>query len=124
MKLWMIPELLRRLTKKRMTVCFPFEKIDIPDGYRGEHTFEIDKCISCKKCARICPNRAIEMIKAPEGLQNTYPKVYPQIDIGKCCFCRLCEDTCPTGAMKLSKNFFLDTFDKSTVIKSPFPMIE
>lgn len=120
MKLGMLPELLRRLTTKGMTVCFPKEKIDIPDGYRGEHIFDITKCNGCKRCARICLNRAIEMIEAPEELQEEYPKVYPQIDLGKCCFCRLCEDTCPKDAIKLSKNFFLATFDKNSVIKNPF----
>ena len=122
MKLGIVVESLRMLFRKRMTVCFPFEKLDIPSGYRGEHNFDISKCISCKKCSKICLNRAIEMVEAPKELQDEYPKVYPKIDLGKCCFCRLCEDTCPTGAISLTKNFYLATFDKSTVFKNPFPI--
>lgn len=121
MKLGIIPELIRRLKHESMTVCFPYEKLEIPEGYRGEHVYDIDKCISCKLCAKICPNRAIEMVEAPEELKETYPKVYCKIDIGKCCFCGLCEDICPKDALKLSKNFYLATFDKNTTIKHPFP---
>lgn len=120
LKLGIIAESLQRLVGKKMTVCFPYEKLDIAEGYRGEHIFDITKCISCGKCAKICLNKAIEMVTAPEALKNQYPKSYPMIDLGKCCFCRLCEDSCPKGALKLSKNFYLATFDKSTVFKSPF----
>ncbi len=119
MKLGIIPKLFKNLVSKPMTVRFPHESIPIPDEYRGEHTFDMDKCISCRLCAKICPNMAIEMVEAPKEYKNKYPKKYPKIDLGKCCFCGLCEDICPTDAIKLTKNFFLSTFDSSTVIKSP-----
>ncbi len=51
-----------------------------------------------------------------------YPKKYPKIDLGKCCFCALCEDICPKHCLKLTKNVFLSTFDKSTAIKYPTPV--
>lgn len=120
MNIWIIPVLLRNLFSKPMTVRFPHEAIPIPDGYRGEHTHNIDECISCGLCAKICPNRAIEMVKAPEEYKEKYPKTYPQIDLGKCCFCGLCEDICSKDAIILSGNVFLSTFDKSTTIRHPF----
>ncbi len=114
-----IHELLRNLFKKPMTVRFPLESIPIPEGYRGEHSFEIDKCMSCGLCSRVCPNRAIELVEVQKKDKEKYPKTYPRIDLGKCCFCGLCEDICPTGALKLTKNFFLSTFDSKSVIKEP-----
>jgi formate hydrogenlyase subunit 6/NADH:ubiquinone oxidoreductase subunit I len=120
MNIWIIPALLRNLFSKPMTVRFPYEAIPIPDGYRGEHTHNIDECISCELCAKICPNRAIEMVEAPEEYKEKYPKTYPQIDLGKCCFCGLCEDICSKDAITLSGNVFLSTFDKSTTIRHPF----
>jgi len=114
-----IYELLRNLFKKPMTVRFPHESIEIPNGFRGEHYYDIDKCISCGLCSKICPNRAIEMIEMPEKYKEKYPKSYPRIDIGKCCFCGLCEDICPRNSLKLTKNFFLSTFDPKSVIKEP-----
>jgi NADH-quinone oxidoreductase chain I len=123
MKYGILPKLFQNLFSKPMTVRFPHESIPIPDGYRGEHTYDIDKCISCGLCAKICPNRAIEMIEVSNKYKNKYPKKYPKIDLGKCCFCGLCEDICPKDSISLTKNVFLSTFDKSTVIKNPIPKI-
>jgi len=119
MKFDVLPKVFKNMFSKPMTVRFPRESISIPDGYRGEHEYDIDKCISCGLCAKICPNRAIEMVGATEECKERYPKKYPRIDLGKCCFCALCQDICPKDAIKLTKNFFLSTFDKSKVIKNP-----
>jgi len=124
MKLGILPKLFQNLFSEPMTVRFPHESIPIPDGYRGEHAYDMDKCISCGLCAKICPNRAIEMVEAPKDYKDKYPKTYPKIDLGKCCFCGLCEDICPKESIKLTKNFFLSTFDSSTVIKYPTPKVE
>jgi len=104
-----------------MTVRFPHESIPIPEGYRGEHDYNIDKCISCGLCAKICPNRAIEMVEISEEHNGKYPKKYPKIDLGKCCFCGLCEDICPKESIRLTKNVFLSTFNSSKVIYNPNP---
>ena len=121
MKLEITFELLRNLFSRPMTVRFPYESIPIPQGYRGEHVYQAAECISCGLCAKICPNRAIEMVEAPEELREKHPKEYPKIDLGKCCFCALCQDICPKDCIELSTNFFLATFDPSVTIKYPFP---
>jgi len=107
-----------------MTVRFPHESIPIPDRYRGEHAYDIDKCISCALCAKICPNRAIEMVEASKEYKDKYPKTYPKIDLGKCCFCGLCEDICAKDAIRLTKNVFLSTFDHTNVIRYPIKKAE
>ena len=119
MKMRILPKLFQNLFSKSMTVRFPHESIPIPDGYRGEHEYDIDNCISCELCAKICPNRAIEMVEIFKKYKKMYPKTYPKIDLGKCCFCGLCEDICPKDAIRLTKNFFLSTSDPSDVIKYP-----
>jgi len=116
----MVPELFKNLFSKPITIRFPHESIPIPDGYRGEHSYNVEKCISCGLCAKICPNMAIEMMEAPREYKEAYPKKYPKIDLGKCCFCALCQDICPKDALKLTKNFFLSTPDPAAVIKHPF----
>lgn len=122
--LGMIPRLIRNLFSKPMTVAYPHESITIPDGYRGEHEYDIEKCISCGLCAKICPNNAIEMIEAPEDLKEEYSKTYPKVDLGKCCFCALCGDVCPTDSLYLSKNFDLATMDPSETFVEPFSHLE
>ena len=119
MKMRILPKLFQNLFSKSMTVRFPHESIPIPDGYRGEHEYDIGNCISCGLCTKICPNRAIEMIETSKEYRESYPKTYPKIDLGKCCFCGLCEDICPKDAIRLTKNFFLSTSDPSDVIKYP-----
>ena len=121
MKFEMLLEVTRNLLSKPMTVQFPRQSIPIPDGYRGEQIVDIDGCTSCGLCFRICPNRAIEMVAAPDEYKNKYSKEYPRIDLGKCCFCGLCQDICPKGSITLTKSFFLSTFDPNSVIKDPFP---
>jgi len=120
MKATVVVQLLRNLVTKPMTVKFPSESIPIPEGYRGEHAYDVNTCTSCSLCARICPNRAIEMTEAPAEHSEKYAKKYPVIDLAKCCFCGLCQDICPSGSLTLSKNFFLSTFDTSTTIRRPF----
>jgi formate hydrogenlyase subunit 6/NADH:ubiquinone oxidoreductase subunit I len=120
MKFEMLFEVTRNLFSAPMTVRFPWQSIPIPDGYRGEQIFDIDECTSCGLCFRICPNRAIEMIPAPDEYKDRYPEEYPRIDLGKCCFCGLCQDICPKGGITLTKGFFLSTFDPNSVIRDPF----
>lgn len=120
MALGVIPQLIRNLFSRPMTVAFPHEAIPIPEGYRGEHAYDVDRCTGCTLCARVCPNRAIEMVEAPEGQREAYPKTYPQIDLGKCCFCGLCQDVCPSGALTLTPNVFLSTNDRTAVLRPPF----
>lgn len=115
--LGIIRELLKNLVTKPMTVRFPHEKILISERYRGEHNYDIDKCVSCGLCARICPNRAIEMVEVEQS--DGTQKSCPQIDLGKCCFCALCEDVCPTDALILTTEIPEAVFDINTLIKCP-----
>jgi len=101
MKLRIIPKLILNLFKRPLTVKFPAESLSIPDDYRGKHNFSPDKCLGCGECAKICPNKAIEMVEVKQ--KDGTIKKQPKIDINKCCFCRLCEDVCPTKAIHLTK---------------------
>lgn len=79
----------------RITVEYPRERRKYPECFRGFIVFDKDKCISCFRCAQICPANAIQM----EYFENAYPG----IDYSKCIFCHFCVDSCPTGALNTSK---------------------
>ncbi len=78
------------------------------ENYRGFHLNDMEKCIGCSSCQKICDNAAITMVKVPhlpedpvKGIRN----LRPAIDYGRCCWCALCVDICPTGAIELSREY-------------------
>lgn len=121
MKLGILVEVTKNLFKKPITIQFPKESKTISRDYRGEHRWDMSKCIGCGICANACPNRAIEMVEVRHAGKT---KKYPNIDMGKCCFCGLCQDICPTSAIKLSANLPSPTADPSSLIKKPIDKIE
>lgn len=82
------------LIPDRITVEYPRERRKYPDNLRGFIIFDISKCISCFRCAQICPANAIQM--------GVYENLYPGIDYTKCIFCHFCIESCPTGALASS----------------------
>lgn len=85
------------VAKPRMTLMYPDEMIDLPDGYRGMIVLNRKKCIGCWMCARICPANAIKMHKVEGKKRN------PGINYQRCIFCGFCVDICPVGALSTSK---------------------
>src|SRR5690606_30611699 len=82
-----------------VTLQYPREKLPVPDHGRYKLHNEIDDCIVCDKCAKICPVNCIDIdpVRAVEELGKTSdvtPKrIYSarfDIDMSKCCFCGLC----------------------------------
>ncbi len=120
---------LKHLAKKPHTIKYPYQKHtdllgnELPtERYRGYHTNNIETCIGCGFCGRICMNAAITYVEIPElkGVTKGLPK-RPVIDYGRCCFCGLCTDVCPTKSLKLVPKYDYVDEDKNTfkVIASP-----
>ena len=90
------------------TISYPYEMQ--PIRYRLHN--EIDDCIVCDKCAKICPVNCIDIepIRATEEIgktsDGTSKRIYAarfDIDMGKCCFCGLCTTVCPTECLTMTK---------------------
>lgn len=96
----MLSELLGHLFKKPATVLYPFERLTPPDGYRGKIAFHAEKCISCNLCFKICPSRAIEMVKRTDA-----EKPKPIFKLDRCLFCAQCAEACTPKAIELTKEF-------------------
>ncbi len=105
-------KLLRNLGRKPMTLVFPIESLPPVENYRGRQLLDIDKCIGCGLCSRVCPNDAIKMVEYGD-------KKCPQIHLGKCCFCALCAENCPTKALQMTGEIFIAGYDKSFSVYSP-----
>lgn len=96
------------------TIQYPHEMIAIPDNGRYRLHNEIDDCIVCDKCAKICPVDCIEIepIRATGEIgktsDGTPKRIYAakfDIDMAKCCFCGLCTTVCPTECLTMTKVF-------------------
>ncbi len=57
-------ETLRTTINKPVTIQYPWERLVIPDGYRGRPGLVLDKCIGCHKCALVCPSEAVRFIRS------------------------------------------------------------
>lgn len=112
----MIWEVIRNLFRRPITVRYPEEELEISKGYRGEHGFDVNKCKGCGLCARVCPNKAIDMVKYGKDGENNK---HPRIDMSKCCYCGLCQDICPSGAIELTRKLPDSTSDPLSLIKTP-----
>jgi formate hydrogenlyase subunit 6/NADH:ubiquinone oxidoreductase subunit I len=101
------------------TVQYPHETIPVPDNGRYKLHNEIDDCIVCDKCVKVCPVNCItiEPIKSAEEFgktsDGTPKRIYAatfDIDMGKCCFCGLCTTVCPTECLTMTKEFDFSVF--------------
>lgn len=105
------------------TIQFPHEQLPIPSNGRYQLHNEIDDCIVCDKCVKVCPVNCItiEPIRSAEEFGKTSDgspkKIYAakfDIDMGKCCFCGLCTTVCPTECLTMTPTFDFSSFDMDT----------
>ncbi|MEZ0542579.1 4Fe-4S dicluster domain-containing protein [Fibrella arboris] len=103
-----------------VTLQYPHEQLPIPDNGRYRLHNEIDDCIVCDKCAKVCPVDCITIdpIKATEEVGRASDgspiRLYAaqfDIDMAKCCYCGLCTAVCPTECLTMEKKFDYSTFE-------------
>ncbi len=60
------------------------------------------KCISCNKCAKVCPVNAIEMVVVGQNDKGKDIK-HPKINDSACISCENCIIDCPKSALKMNE---------------------
>jgi formate hydrogenlyase subunit 6/NADH:ubiquinone oxidoreductase subunit I len=102
------------------TLQYPFEAMPVPDNGRYRLHNEIEDCIVCDKCAKICPVDCIEIepIRAVEEIGTTsdgsVKRIHAakfNIDMAKCCYCGLCTTVCPTECLTMTKTHDFSVYD-------------
>lgn len=82
----------RQIFKKTFTLKHPYQRHELPDGYRGRHLLYLNRCTGCGICAWICPEKCITLVPVTD--EKTYPqnpeRRFPQYWYARCCFCHFC----------------------------------
>jgi formate hydrogenlyase subunit 6/NADH:ubiquinone oxidoreductase subunit I len=103
-----------------VTLQYPHESIPVPDNGRYRLHNEMDDCIVCDLCAKICPVNCIDIepIKSSEEIGKTSDgstkRIYAakfDIDMAKCCYCGLCTTVCPTECLTMTKTYDYSELD-------------
>lgn len=72
------------------------------EGLHKKLTYDLNKCVGCDACVKVCPVHAITLgpvVEIAQGLLEGTPAVI--IDHDECCYCGLCKFACPTGALDI-----------------------
>lgn len=100
------------MSRRPITVQYPYEKLIPSERFRGRIHFEFDKCISCEVCVRVCPiNLPVVDWEFNKALKKKQLKHY-SIDFGVCIFCANCVEYCPTNCLSVTEEYELATFDR------------
>ena len=103
-----------------VTLQYPKEEIPVPDNGRYKLHNEIDDCIVCDKCAKVCPVDCIDIepVRSAEEIgktsDGTSRRIYAakfDIDMAKCCFCGLCTTVCPTECLTMTSEYDFSVFN-------------
>ena len=111
-----------------VTLQYPHQHLPLPDNGRYQLHNEIEDCIVCDKCAKVCPVDCIDIepIKATgiagyasDGSAIRLFAAKFDIDMAKCMFCGLCTTVCPTECLTMTSEYDFSTFDITTHNLSP-----
>lgn len=99
------------------TVLYPYEKLDLPERYRGLHALDFKKCIGCALCVKVCPNECMFMKKIDDPELGKIER--PGIDYARCLFCGLCTEVCPRECLFMTPDFELADYSRESLRYDP-----
>ncbi len=107
---------LRRVQEGKEKIVPP---VPTPPNFRGKIEYDMDKCVGCGLCIKVCPTKAIEfrqcekaeILHCKEGVKLATP-LKIRIYVSRCCFCAQCTEICPKKCLSMSSEFLLANEDK------------
>ena len=100
------------MRRRPVTIQYPYEKLIPSERYRGRIHFEMDKCIACEVCVRVCPINlpVVDWVMNKEAKKKELRNY--SIDFGVCIFCGNCEEACPEEAIFMSDDYEIPMLDR------------
>ena len=84
--------------KEEVTLQYPEERWEIPQGYRGFLHNDIKTCTACNMCVKVCPIDCISL-ESVRGADKKMVLCSYDINIGRCMYCGLCVEVCPVNSL-------------------------
>jgi NADH-quinone oxidoreductase subunit I len=118
---------LRHLFTPSITLQYPDERWEMPERSRNQLFNDIDDCIGCDQCARVCPVDCIyiECEKAgpdedlgltSKGTKKRLKVLKFDIDMALCCYCGLCTYPCPTECLVMTPSYESSVYDRTDLL--------
>jgi NADH-quinone oxidoreductase subunit I len=111
----------KQLDNATNTIQYPHQKLPVPEVGRYQLDVEMDDCIVCDLCAKICPVDCItiESIKSTtgsigetsDGSKKLLYAAQFDIDMAKCMYCGLCTIVCPTECIVMTNQYDKSVFE-------------
>jgi ech hydrogenase subunit F len=111
----MLKNVLGNLSGKPATRLYPLEEREPFPAYRGRIHNNVEECIFCSSCARLCPAGAIT-VDAKAGRWNYDPFL--------CVYCAACVEKCPTKCLKQECTHRTASVVKFQVTKTGTPRVK
>lgn len=103
------------MSRRPVTVQYPYEKLIPSERFRGRIHFEFDKCISCEVCVRVCPiNLPVVDWEYNKETKKKQLNHY-SIDFGVCIFCGNCVEFCPTNCLSFTEEYELSVYERHSL---------
>lgn len=105
----------KHLFKKPVTRPYPETRAYTPERFRGIHRLNVETCVVCHACDRVCPVECIT-IKGFRGEDRRFVLEQFDIDYSLCMFCDLCVEVCPPHCLSMGSEFEITSHHRDSLV--------